>query len=230
MNQDEDEQNDRGTCRRNEECLPPNDRAKHGYCQCKLGYIRITDNGKCVLDKPDSTTVSVMTTVAPLTEFQVLTSEDQVISLPASQTDLYARVLLKSTRTELDQSALKNLNLTLSWSLKSSTNKGQLDILHQDELSTHVLVKKLQQGVYKFEVVLRDSQGVSLASNIVKVEVIQDKTTISPLTVKITSPVNVRLPKQIVKLQAEVLPSDRPVKYLWTYAENGSVSPKLEVK
>ena len=51
-----------------------------------------------------------------------------------------------------------------------------------------------------------------------------------PLLVKVTSPVNVRLPQQVVKLQSTVEPSNRRVTYQWTYTKDGPVTPTLEVK
>jgi hypothetical protein len=56
------------------------------------------------------------------------------------------------------------------------------------------------------------------------------KTTTPPLTIKVTSPVTIRLPEQVIKLEAHVEPSNRPVNYQWTYKKNGPVTPTLEVK
>ena len=51
-----------------------------------------------------------------------------------------------------------------------------------------------------------------------------------PLLVKVTSPINVRLPQQVVKIQSNVEPSSRRVTYQWTYAKDGPEMPTLEVK
>jgi hypothetical protein len=238
------EGNNRGKCRKNEECLPPNDRAKHGYCQCKLGFTRKAEDGKCLQEDASTKSPSVS-----LVDFEVQAGEDQIITLPTNQIDLYGHVLYKSNKSEIDVSILKNLNLTLSWSLKSSTNNAKIDITNPDNVVTHVLVKQLQEGNYEFELKLTNDQGTTLVTDSVKVEVLPRKNYASPpqekdrnsvflfsakatvpLLVKVTSPINVHLPQQVVKLQSTVEPSNRRVTYQWTYAKDGPVTPTLEVK
>jgi len=72
-------------------------------------------------------------------------------------------------------SILNNQNFTLFWSLKSSTNSGKIDISNQEDLTSHILVKQLREGIYEFELKLNDQQGTTLASDIVKVEVLSGK-------------------------------------------------------
>jgi hypothetical protein len=163
-------ENNRGKCRKNEECLPPNDRAKHGYCQCKLNFIRKTDNGKCVLEKQEDLPTKSPSISSSSLDFEVQAGEDQTITLPTNQIDLYGHVLYKSNRSEINVSILNNQNLTLLWSLKSSTNNAKIDITNPD--NAHILVKQLQEGNYEFELKLYNDQGTTLTSDIVKIEVL----------------------------------------------------------
>jgi len=55
------------------------------------------------------------------------------------------------------------------------------------------------------------------------------KTTTPALVVKVTSPVTIRLPQQIIKLEAHVEPINRRVGYQWTYKNDGPVIPTLQV-
>lgn len=50
-----------------------------------------------------------------------------------------------------------------------------------------------------------------------------------PLLLKVTSPMNIRLPQQTIKLESHVEPSDRQVTYQWTYIKDGPVTPTLQV-
>ncbi|CAF3864394.1 unnamed protein product, partial [Rotaria sp. Silwood2] len=230
-NNDDDDDDDRGKCKRNEECLPPSDRAKHGYCQCKLGFIRKDANRKCVIDKQENlSTVSSTksTSISSLYDFEVQAGDDQTIILPHNEVDLSGHVLYKSNKKEVDISILKNQKFTLFWSLKSSTNGATVDISHQEDLTSHILVKQLREGIYEFELKLNDKQGTTLASDIVKIEVLSTTTAPSPLVVKISSSVIVRLPQQVTKLEASVEPSNRPVTYKWTYKNDGPVTPIIE--
>jgi hypothetical protein len=166
--------NNRGKCRKNEECVPPNDRAKHGYCQCKVGFIRKSDNGKCVTDKQEnlSTASTKSTSISSLFDIEVQAGNDQIITLPTTQIDLYGHVLYKSNKSEINISELNNKNYTLFWSLKSSTNGAKVDISSQQDLTSHILVEELREGVYEFEFKLNDKEGKTLASDIVKIEVL----------------------------------------------------------
>ncbi len=105
-------------------------------------------------------------------DFEVQAGEDQTITLPTNQIDLYGHVLYKSNKSEINVSILNNQNLTLLWSLKSSTNNAKIDITNPDNTATHILVKKLQEGNYQFEFKLNNDQGTTLISDIVKVEVL----------------------------------------------------------
>ncbi|CAF4382371.1 unnamed protein product, partial [Adineta steineri] len=53
-------------------------------------------------------------------------------------------------------------------------------------------------------------------------------TTPPPLVVKVPSPLTIRLPQQITKLEAHVEPSDRRVTYQWTYMNDGPTTPLLD--
>ena len=229
------EDNNRGRCKKNEECLPPNDRAKHGYCQCKLGFMRKTEDGKCIIDKQEnlltsSTQSTSISSTSSSFDFEVEAGDDQIIMLPKNQIDLYGHVLYKSNKSEINLSILNQENLTLFWSLKSSTNDdGEIKFSNQEDVASHVIVKELREGVYEFELKLNDQQGRTLASDAVKVEALSAKTTASPLILKATSPITVRLPQQIIKLEAYVEPANRQVSYQWTYAKDGPVTPTLEV-
>ncbi|CAF0943448.1 unnamed protein product [Rotaria sordida] len=233
-NDNDDDDYDRGRCKKNEECLPPNDRAKHGYCQCKLGFIRKDINEKCVIENQEySSTISLIsstksTSISSLYDFIVQAGDDQIITLPKHEIDLYGHVLYKSNKSEIDMSILKNQNLNLFWSLKSSTNGAKIDIPNQEDLTSHILVKELREGIYEFELKLNDKHGTTLASDTVKIEVLSAKTTPSPLVVKVSSPVTVHLPQQVIKLEAYVEPSNRQVTYQWTYKNDGPVTPTLE--
>lgn len=249
LNNDGDEDvegNNRGLCRKNEECLPPNDRAKHGYCQCKTGFIRKTDNGLCIPDKRDnllttstkSTSISLSSssssssssTSSSSIDIEVQAGDDQTITLPTNQVDLNGHIIYKSNKSEINLSELDKQNLTLSWSLKSSTNDAKIDISNQDELTSHILVKHLREGIYEFEFKLNNKQGLTLASDIVKIEVLSTKTTIAPLSLKVISPISIRLPQQSIKIESQIEPSNRQVIYQWTYLKGGPVTPTLEVK
>jgi hypothetical protein len=178
-NDDDLEDNNQGKCQKNEECLPPNDRAKHGYCQCRLGFIRKTDNGKCIIDKKEdlSTIPSTKSTSISSSSFdiEVQAGDDQIITLPTNQIDLYGHVLYKSNKSEINMSMLNNRNLTLFWSLKSSTNGAKVDISKQEDLTSHILVKQLREGIYEFELKLNNKEGITLTSDIVKIEVVSGK-------------------------------------------------------
>jgi len=175
-NDDDDDNINRGKCKKNEECLPPNDRAKHGYCQCKLGFIRKNDNGKCVVDNEKTLSITSSTTsstpISSLFDIEVQAGDDQIITLPTDQIDLYGHVLYKSNKSEINMSMLNNRNLTLFWSLKSSTNDVEIKLLKQEDVASHVVVKDLQEGVYEFELKLDDQQGRTLVSDVMKVEVV----------------------------------------------------------
>ncbi len=56
------------------------------------------------------------------------------------------------------------------------------------------------------------------------------KITTPPLAVKVTSPITIRLPQQVIKLESHVEPSNRRVTYQWTYKNDNPVTPTLEVK
>ncbi len=45
-----------------------------------------------------------------------------------------------------------------------------------------------------------------------------------------SSPITIRLPQQLVKIEAHVEPSNRRVIYQWTYKKDGPITPILEVK
>jgi len=45
----------------------------------------------------------------------------------------------------------------------------------------------------------------------------------------VNSPVTIRLPQQVIKIEAHVEPIDRRVVYQWTYKNDGLVTPILEV-
>ena len=175
------EDTSRGLCRRNEECLPPNDRAKHGYCQCKLGFTRASESSKCLVDGQYNVTgastgsPTKSTRVSSLSDIEVQAGEDQTLVLPTSQVDFYGHVFQKSNRSEMDLAALKRQNLNLVWSLKSSNNGAQVDILKQGDVAAYVMVKGLREGVYEFELQLNNDQGTTLASDTVKVEVVAGK-------------------------------------------------------
>ncbi|CAF0992232.1 unnamed protein product [Rotaria sp. Silwood1] len=229
-----DDDDDRGRCKKNEECLPPSDRAKHGYCQCKFGFLRKDVNRQCVIDKQTNlTTISLIsstksTSISSLYDFEVQAGDDQTIILPKNEIDLSGHILYKSNKSEVDISILKNQNFNLFWSLKSSTNDAKVDISNQENLATHILVKQLREGIYEFELKLNDKQGTTLASDIVKIEVLPTKPTPSPLIVKVPSLVTIRLPQQVTKLQASVEPSNRQVTYQWIYKNDGPTTPTLE--
>jgi hypothetical protein len=175
-NDDDDDDNiNRGKCKKNEECLPPNDRAKHGYCQCKLGFIRKSDNGKCVVNNEKTFSTTSSTPISSLFDIEVQAGDDQIITLPTDQIDLYGRVLYKSNKSEINISMLNNRNLTLFWSLKSSTNGAKIDISKQEDLTSHILVKQLREGIYEFELKLNNKEGITLTSDIVKIEVVSGK-------------------------------------------------------
>ncbi|UJR37839.1 hypothetical protein I4U23_030529 [Adineta vaga] len=231
---DDDNEHDqntiRGRCKKNEECLPPSDRAKHGYCQCKSGFIRKTDNGKCLVDDRISTSTTSMktTSISSTYDLEVQTGHDQIISLPLNQVDLSGHILYKSNKSEVDMSILNNRNLSLFWILKSSTNGAKIDLTNQENLPSHIVVKELREGIYEFELQLKDKAGIVLASNVVKVEVISATTTSPPLIVQISSPVTIRLPQQVIKLEARIEPSNRQATYQWSYIKNGPLVPILE--
>ncbi|CAF5179850.1 unnamed protein product, partial [Rotaria magnacalcarata] len=128
-NDDDLDTGNRGQCRKNEECLPPSDRAKHGYCQCKLGFTRLDSSRKCVVDNKEeqSTEVHVESSTksissSSLGDFIVEAGDDQIITLPKDEVDLNGRVLHKSNKSEVDLSILNSQNLNLLWSLKTSTD------------------------------------------------------------------------------------------------------------
>ncbi|CAM2721049.1 unnamed protein product [Rotaria socialis] len=233
---DDDSDNDnRGKCRKNEECLPPSDRAKHGYCQCKLGFTRLDSGRKCVIDNKEeqSTEVHVESSTksissSSLDDFIVEAGDDQIITLPKDEVDLNGRVLHKSNKSGVALSILNNQHLNLLWSLKTSTSEAKVDISNQSDLASHVVVKQLRAGIYEFELKLNDKQGATLASDVIKIEVISKATTVLPLVVKVISPVSVRLPQTIIKLEASVEPSSRHVTYRWTYKKDGPVMPLIE--
>ncbi|CAF4358617.1 unnamed protein product [Rotaria socialis] len=233
---DDDSDNDnRGKCRKNEECLPPSDRAKHGYCQCKLGFTRLDSSRKCVIDNKEeqSTEVHVESSTksissSSLDDFIVEAGDDQIITLPKDEVDLNGRVLHKSNKSGVALSILNNQHLNLLWSLKTSTSEAKVDISNQSDLASHVVVKQLRAGIYEFELKLNDKQGATLASDVIKIEVISKATTVLPLVVKVISPVSVRLPQTIIKLEASVEPSSRHVTYRWTYKKDGPVMPLIE--
>ncbi|CAF0871946.1 unnamed protein product [Adineta steineri] len=239
-NNDDEEDNldsntNHGKCNKNEECLPPNDRAKHGYCQCKLGFLRTTDTGKCVMDDNQeillkTSTIAMKTTSisSSLFDLEVNAGDDQIITLPKNQIDLYGHILYKSNKSEIDMSILNNKNLTLFWILKSSTNGAKINISNQEDLTSHTVIKQVREGIYEFELKLNNKEGNTLASDIVKVEVRPATTTPPPLVVKIPSPLTIRLPQQITKLEAHVEPSDRRVTYQWTYMNDGPTTPLLD--
>lgn len=169
-----------GRCRKNEECLPPSDRAKHGYCQCKVGYKRSSETNKCEeeydVQTTNSTTdtpiiTSVKTTSNPF-QIEVQTGENQKITLPTSQVDLYGKAIFKSDAKEINRTMLHAQSWNFLWSIKSSSNGAHVDLIPQDDSPSHTIAKNLQQGVYEFELKLVDSEGKPLASNVVQVEVI----------------------------------------------------------
>jgi len=178
------EDDSQGRCKKNEECLPPNDRAKHGYCQCKLGFIRKTTDGQCVVDKqPDLSTPSTKSTSSPSSpsssfDLEVQAGDDQIITLPTDQIDLYGNVLYKSNKSAINLSILNKESFTLFWSLKSSTNGAKIDLSNQENITPHILIKQLREGIYEFELKLNNKQGITVASDTVKVEVISGKITI----------------------------------------------------
>ena len=172
---DETDENNGGKCRKNEECLPPNDRAKHGYCQCKLGFVRRNDKSRCVIDKDAITSTESLPTASPVFDLEIKAGDDQIIKLPTNQIDLSGHILFKSNQSEINGAILKNQNWTASWSLKSSTNNAKVEITNPDETVTHVLVKQLREGNYEFELKVNDDQGRTLASNVVKIDVLPGK-------------------------------------------------------
>ncbi|CAF3884978.1 unnamed protein product [Rotaria magnacalcarata] len=234
-NDDDLDTGNRGQCRKNEECLPPSDRAKHGYCQCKLGFTRLDSSRKCVVDNKEeqSTEVHVESSTksissSSLGDFIVEAGDDQIITLPKDEVDLNGRVLHKSNKSEVDLSILNSQNLNLLWSLKTSTDDAKVDVSNQSDLASHVVVKQLRAGIYEFELKLNNKQGATLASDVIKIEVISKATSVPPLVVKVISPVSVRLPQTIIKLEASVEPSSRHVTYRWTYKNDGPVMPLIE--
>jgi len=149
-------------------------------CVCQKGYIRKNEDGKCVIDKlEDSTTISTKSTTvsssSSLFDIEVQAGDDQIITLPTNQIDLYGHVLYKSNKSEINPSIFDNQNYTLFWSLKSSTNGAKIDFSNQENLASHVLVEQLREGIYEFELKLNDKQGITLASDVVKVEVLSGK-------------------------------------------------------
>jgi hypothetical protein len=115
---------------------------------------------------------SILTSSSSPSDFEVQAGDDQIITLPRNQIDLYGHVFYKSNHHEINTPILNNQNLTLSWSLKSSTNGAKIDISNPEDLASHILVKQLQEGIYEFELKLNDKQGTILASDIVKIEVL----------------------------------------------------------
>ncbi|CAF1062140.1 unnamed protein product [Adineta ricciae] len=229
-NEDLDQTVNRGRCKKNEECLPPNDRAKHGYCQCKLGFLRTSGNGKCLADERMTTftTSTPTTSISSSFDLEVQAGDDQTISLPTDQVDLSGQVLYKSNKTKIEMSILANRNLSLFWILKSSTNGAKINLINQENSQSHIVVKQLREGIYEFELQLKNREGIVLATDVMKVQVIPTTTTAPPLSIQIASPVSVRLPQQVVKLDAHVEPSSRPVTYQWTYSKDGPIIPILE--
>lgn len=172
-NNDDDETDDSsaGKCRKNEECLPPNDRAKHGYCQCKLGFIR-NEKNRCVVEKEAIVSTESSPTASPGFDLEIKAGDDQIIKLPTNQIDLYGHILFKSNQSEINGAELKSRNSTVSWTLKSSTNNVKVEMTNPDETMTHVLVKQLSEGSYEFELKVNDDQGRTIASDVVKVDVL----------------------------------------------------------
>ena len=174
-------EDNRGMCRKNEECLPPNDRAKHGYCQCKVGFVRAKDNGRCLEDEQNQfTTLSIpsfteSTSITSDFEFELKAGDDRTLTLPTNQIDLSGHLVFKSNKSEVSVTTINSRRWTLSWSLKSSSNGGKVDLSVQDDSPSRVSVKQLREGIYEFELQLKDKQGVKLASDAVKVEVIAGK-------------------------------------------------------
>lgn len=172
-NEDDDtEEISRGKCRKNEECLPPNDRAKHGYCQCKLGFIRKNEKGRCVIEKETTVSTESSPTQSTSIDLKITAGDDQIVKLPNNQIDLYGHIFVKSNGSEINGAVLKNQNWTILWALKSSTNNAKVEITNPDDTPTHVLVKQLQEGSYEFQVKLNDNQGRMIASDVVKVDVL----------------------------------------------------------
>ena len=166
-----------GRCGENEECLPPSDRAKHGYCQCKLGFIRKDDHRKCVADNRESLSTNFLTStkstlISSLFDIEVDAGDDQTIILPTNQVDLFGHVLYKSNKSEVDMSELNKRKLNLFWSLKSSTNETKVDISTQEGLASHAFVKQLRKGIYEFQLKLNDKNGQTLASDVTKIELL----------------------------------------------------------
>jgi hypothetical protein len=164
-----------GMCKKTEECLPPNDRAKHGYCQCRLGYVRSMDTDKCIEDQTNQLSsvsiVSATSSTSAMIDVEVQAGDDQVITLPVNQIELNGRVISKLNKTDLIMSVLNSQKLNLIWSLKSSTDQSPVDIFQQKDVPSHVTVKQLRQGTYQFELTLIDKQGATIASDVVKIEV-----------------------------------------------------------
>jgi hypothetical protein len=170
-NEDRRDDDNRGMCRPNEECLPPNDRAKHGYCQCKLGFVRLLDTGKCVADGQNPSSTEGNTTSSDL-EFELHAGDDRTLTLPTNQIDLSGRLVFKTNKSEVNVSTINSRRWTLSWALKSSSNGGKADLSHEVDSSSRTTVKQLSEGTYEFEFQLKDNEGTKLASDVVKVEVI----------------------------------------------------------
>jgi hypothetical protein len=147
-----------------------------------LGFIRKSDNGKCIVDKQmNGTSVSTSssstksTSISSLFDIDVNAGDDQTIVLPINQIELYGHVLYKSNKSEIDISVLNSQNLNLLWSLKSATNGAKVEISNQEGSASHIVVKQLREGTYEFEFKLNDKQGITLASDTVKIEVLSGK-------------------------------------------------------
>lgn len=145
--------------------MPPNDRARHGYCQCKLGYLRSSETGKCVATDISST--SATKTV----DIQVDAGEDQNLISPMSQADLIGRVLFQSNKTIIDASILANHSWRLIWSLKASDEDEQVELIKDQSSPFHVTVKNLKTGTYEFELQLIDEQGSKIAVDQIQIQV-----------------------------------------------------------
>ena len=218
-----------------------------------MGFVHQKETGKCVADEQNSQTSlsipssSESTSTSSDFEFEVQAGEDRTVTLPTSQIDLSGRLVFKSNKSEVNAATINSRSWTLSWSLKSSTNGGKADLSRRDDLPSRVTAKRLQEGIYEFELQLNDNQGAKLASDVVKVEVISgerrrtsahvdgwnvflEPTKTPSLLVKVVSPVTVRLPQRTTVLQAHVEPSSRQVTYQWTYMKDGPVTPRLEVR
>lgn len=115
------------------------------------------------------------TSILPLYDFEVRAGDDQTVTLPKNDVDLYGHVLYKSNNSELNIAVLNGLNLNLIWSVKSSTNGAKVDISNQPDLASHAIIKQLQEGTYEFELKLNNKQGTTVASDIVQVQVIASK-------------------------------------------------------